>query len=86
MPKQRLVSRREETRGPNSDKAAAVDTHISPADSTLERWKCRKRAMEEDTIPTKGEIQKGLLTIQQWGTPFKISAIELIEPGDEPNN
>lgn len=37
-------------------------------------------------IRFKGEIQQGLLTIQQWGTPFKISAIELIAVGDDPQN
>jgi hypothetical protein len=34
-------------------------------------------------IKFKGEIQKGIFTIQQWGTPFKISAIELMSSGSE---
>lgn len=46
----------------------------------------KKFQQHKAKVRFKGEIQKGLLTIQQWGTPFKISAIELIEPGDEPNN
>jgi hypothetical protein len=36
-------------------------------------------------IEFSGEIQKGVLTIQQWGTPFSIKSVNLIEPG-KPGN
>jgi hypothetical protein len=43
----------------------------------------KKFQQHKAKVKFKGEIQKGMFTIQQWGTPFKISAIELIELGDE---
>lgn len=35
-------------------------------------------------IEFSGEIIKGMMTIQQWGTPFTISELKLIKPGKEP--
>jgi hypothetical protein len=32
-------------------------------------------------VMVKGNVVKGVLTIQQWGTPFSITDIELIEAG-----
>ncbi|WP_281559366.1 hypothetical protein [Thalassomonas sp. RHCl1] len=32
-------------------------------------------------VKVKGELIKNMMTIQQWGTPFKITEIELIAPG-----
>ena len=37
-------------------------------------------------VKFRGVMLKEMVTIQQWGTPFKIEDIELIESGDEPNN
>ena len=33
------------------------------------------------TIKFKGELKKGMLTIQQWGTPFKLTEVELVTKG-----
>ncbi|MEW6984369.1 hypothetical protein AAD001_17075 [Colwelliaceae bacterium 6471] len=32
-------------------------------------------------VKVKGQLQKDVLTIQQWGTPFKITEIELLKSG-----
>ncbi|WDE05681.1 hypothetical protein SG34_001690 [Thalassomonas viridans] len=32
-------------------------------------------------VRVKGELIKDMMTIQQWGTPFKITEIELLAPG-----
>ena len=32
-------------------------------------------------VKVQGKLLKDVMTIQQWGTPFKISAIELLAPG-----
>ena len=34
-------------------------------------------------VKVKGELIKDMMTIQQWGTPFKITEIELIAPGQK---
>ena len=32
-------------------------------------------------VKVQGELIKDMMTIQQWGTPFKVVAIELLSPG-----
>ncbi|WDE11548.1 hypothetical protein [Thalassomonas haliotis] len=32
-------------------------------------------------VKVRGELIKDMMTIQQWGTPFKITEVELLAPG-----
>ena len=45
------------------------------------------KAYQQDgaVVKVKGELQQGMMTIQQWGTPFKISHIEIVTLG-KPNS
>jgi len=38
----------------------------------------KKFRQHNAAIKVKGKLLKGVMTIQQWGTPFKIAEIELI--------
>jgi len=42
--------------------------------------------MHGAVVKFKGEVKKGMRTIQQWGTPFQISQIELIKAGQSEKN
>jgi len=45
------------------------------------------KAYQQDgaVVNVKGELQQGMMTIQQWGTPFKISHIEIVTLGKSNN-
>jgi len=40
-----------------------------------------KYRLHNAEVRVQGKLQKDIRTIQQWGTPFRISAIELIKAG-----
>jgi len=53
----------------------------SNGDKLLPMNLAKKYQLPGTVLKVKGEIVKGMMTIQQWGRPYKISNVELIKLG-----